>query len=355
MFQRNAFWLGRALRAVAVVMVLVAFIGGPRVSRADLILHYALDETSGTTANDATGSGNHGTLLGTNFNFAISSVNGVIGNALEFDQGYRQGDRIVVTNNSGLPTTGDDFTFMFHLAETNWKGVNSYSRNEILANYNINDIQWNIALRASSGEVEVGSNFGTNKARKFDVANAPGVVNGEFAHLAFVFTASGGISDVYLNGSQVTLGSSSPWGFGTGVFSIGNRSSWNDVTDGVFDDIGLWTRALESQEVLAIYNLADWEPLNYHLGEAQQLFDVYAGGSGSQGIVGGNPWQYVEGLDIVTDGPGTVLNVGGWDTVILGGEAGSWSGVQMVPEPGAGLLLLSALACGLLLRRRRAA
>ena len=131
-----------------------------------------------------------------------------------------------------------------------------------------------------------------------------------------------------------------------------NRGVWNRHFEGMIDDLGIWDEALPAERVRAIYNLANRESLNYHLGQAQELFNIFDAGPGNEGVVGGEPWRHVSNLGVDAL-PGTVLEVNGWDTLILGGYAGSRTGVQMIPEPGTWLLLLSAVACRLLVRRRR--
>ncbi len=64
--------------------------------------HWRLDETSGTTAADSSGKGNHGTLVGTTF--ATGSVSpGKLGNALQFNGSSRY---ITIPSASSLQPTG---------------------------------------------------------------------------------------------------------------------------------------------------------------------------------------------------------------------------------------------------------
>ena len=55
-------------------------------------------------------------------------------------------------------------------------------------------------------------------------------------------------------------------------------STW--ALDAVIDDVGLWNNVLSAGEAGALYSLANTVALNYHLGYAQQVFDVHAGGGG---------------------------------------------------------------------------
>ncbi|MDY0168202.1 MAG: LamG domain-containing protein [Thermoguttaceae bacterium] len=134
---------------------------------------------------------------------------------------------------------------------------------------------------------------------------------------------------------------------------LGNHSiDWNRDLHGWIDDLGIWNEVLPLERIHAVENLAQWASLNYNLGEAQQLFDIFDAGPGGEGIVGGDSWRYVSSLDL-TDAPGTVLNMGGWDYLILGGAEGSRMGVRMIPEPGSAALLLCAVLSLLLFVRRK--
>jgi hypothetical protein len=63
--------------------------------------------------------------------------------------------------------------------------------------------------------------------------------------------------------------------------------------------------------------------------------DAYGGidgAFGGDGTVGGQTWRHVTGLS-VEDAPGTVVQVNGWDTLILGGYGGQRTRVQAGSPP----------------------
>ena len=67
-------------RRLAYLIVLVLVLSMTTGAPADLVAHWRFDEGSGTTASDASGNGNHGTLQGN-----PQWVAGRIGGALEFN------------------------------------------------------------------------------------------------------------------------------------------------------------------------------------------------------------------------------------------------------------------------------
>ena len=68
-----------------VLLITVILINpGISMTNADLVAHWKLDEQTGTVANDSSGNGHNGRLMG-GMSFDKNSVIGVIGNALDFD------------------------------------------------------------------------------------------------------------------------------------------------------------------------------------------------------------------------------------------------------------------------------
>jgi len=103
--------------------------------------------------------------------------------------------------------------------------------------------------------------------------------------------------------------------------------------------------ALEDFEILALYNLASENALNYDVGEAQQLFDL---GEGliSSAVIDGRTWSLFDG-DVLGGTPGElIVRDDGEFTLILDNVAVS----TFVSEPAGGCWLLCASF--LWLRRR---
>ncbi len=258
--------------------------------------------------------------------------NGKIGGAAYFD-----GSKDALMIDKGvLPTGSKEFTIAF------WEFSPETSSSPI--GYFLSSDGVGVFLRrADPGGRYDGRITGVN----FNVFN---VDRGDW-HLNVVTFASG-TADWYVDGTlQKTI--STTFNGLPGDLFLGNHSTaWNRDFHGWIDDLGIWNEVLPLERIHAIENLAQWASLNYNLGEAQQLFDIFDAGPGAEGIVGGEPWRYVSSLD-VTDAPGAVLNMGGWDYLILGGAEGSRMGVQMIPEPGSAALLLCAALSLLLFSRKR--
>jgi hypothetical protein len=98
----------------------------------------------------------------------------------------------------------------------------------------------------TNGTVYIGNNSGNNAI----VSSSSGAITtGQWYHLCGV--SSGGVVSFYLNG---TLIGSNPHTF-TSAPKISIAYTYSDnVTDGMFDAVGIWDRPLTLQEVQALYN-----------------------------------------------------------------------------------------------------
>jgi hypothetical protein len=153
---------------------------------------------------------------------------------------------------------------------------------------------------------------------------------------------SSGIMRLYVDGLLTASAGGYYEGEPTSAFLAGDGASTFKLT-GSIDDAGLWSEVLTDAKARALYSLANNGTLNYDLGQAQQLFNVFDAGSGSV-TVGSQTWYYdtFTGTnlgDVQESGSNFLLPLG------LGG------GLSTVPEPTATCLL--AIGGLLLLRRQR--
>lgn len=79
---------------------------------------------------------------------------------------------------------------------------------------------------------------------------------GTWYHLVFVYTASTGIVETFVNGSSLgtNTGYSTAIGTNTDSFIIGNDVNGSANYDGMIDEVGIWNRILSSTEVTNLYN-----------------------------------------------------------------------------------------------------
>ncbi len=216
-------------------------------------MHLSLDETTGTTAYDATSGGSHGALIGSGFTFDARSVPGVFDRALQFNG---SSDYVSIADGGNLPGASDDFTVAFWAKTDNWTGTPARG---ILASYNMNDLQFSIGLDRDNGLlVGANSSLGTLNEQRITESLLNGLDTDEFAHFAFVFGAGGAIDDIYLNGLPAGSSYNNHWFFNDAdLFTLGRRvrSGSSEVFfDGELDDFAIFDRALTAPQVNAVMN-----------------------------------------------------------------------------------------------------
>ena len=240
-------------------------------SSAALIAHWALDETTGTTAVDSVG-GNNGTLQG-GMTFdadpnGFGTVPGVFGNALE---GYSDTEYVDVGDVLNPGTTDYSVTLWFkptRLAGTSFlvsKGnettaVPGWSFYHSSARY--------FDYRSSAGT-------GNRKRQRSHPSGSSNLNVGQWYHLAMVLDHNPTVPDPngsdwnqtsYLDGNLVTtlnineaivgaITTTEPIWFGRRV-SAGTPF----VSEGALDDIGIFDEALTQQQVINIMNNGVPEP-----------------------------------------------------------------------------------------------
>lgn len=200
-----------------------------------------MNEGTGATAFDKSGSGNAGTLTGG----ASWAEDGKLGKsvALNGTTGYIDGG-------SAFDFTSQDFTFSF------WIYLNSYSSDVggqgpvILykGQYQNNGYYSQIG---SGGEI----NFSTNQGgvNQNTSSNAGGIPLS--AWTLVTFARSGATVTIYSNGVDVTSshGTHSNPASSADTFRLGHYNSANIHTNGAFDDLRVYTRTLSAHEVARLY------------------------------------------------------------------------------------------------------
>ncbi len=314
------------MRAISqhVLTVLCVFsvalcLGWTATANADLLAHWTFDETSGTTAADSTGNGYNGTITGST---VTQGVTGAIGTAFNFvTSGY-----VSVTSASALTGMTSASLTSWFMMPTDPKGANRHMfRSAYTAG--VGGV-WNLldSLRLYGWG---GGDFGVKTST---------LVSPNWQQVTWTTEGVGGQTKMYVNGALLATTTATAMGSGT-VMNLGggnaNQSFGNDL-----DDMGIWDQALTAAEVGAIYNTPQVAGLQatglYNLSAMEQLFDLYAAGTGSVAI-GGETWQYETGLTGHT--AGDAWSDGGFYYVQLGDGAG----VSTIPEPSTLALLASGL------------
>ena len=194
---------------------------------ANLVGHWKLDEGSGTTAKDASGNGNDGTLQG-----APVWVAGVLGRALQFSG-----------SNSVNCGPAANLAFTQTVSITLWVNPGDLTGDHAFAGHSAANIGY--AFKSYGNHLR----FTTPGVRDHDGANSILKVN-TWQHVAVVMTASktGGCV-FYINGVVTDTLDSGAIPAGAGTFEIGHNH-WAQWCIGMIDDVRVYDQALTQPEIL---------------------------------------------------------------------------------------------------------
>ena len=289
----------------------------PADSNTKLLFH--LNETSGSTANDASGNGNNGTL----FNSPIWTFSGKFGNALQFDGT----DDYVKFSATGMPTGERTVEFWFYTTDTATAnrqlfGYGGNSNSPVYSSFLI------YFSSADKRNITVHRHYAGG-----DVFNytSPYSLTNAWHHLAFT-TNSGG-SRLYIDGqlaisNAVTVSTyvsgkdgfvgAMPAGSGVGTYVDPNYPYWK----GSIDEVAVYNAALDANKILEHYrrgaanirlrtrsaasqpalSSAEWSNENeidansdinglWHFNEGGGATTADASGNGNNGAVNGATWS----------------------------------------------------------------
>ena len=227
------------------VMAAAVLLAGVGLTRADLVGHWRLDETSGTVAVDDSGNGNDGTLNGN-----PQWVTGMIGGALELDG---DGDYVDCGNDAVFDIT-DEITLAV------WVKANDMGNGEHNCWLGKGDNAY--AIKHQTGNyleffVYDGSWHSTNYSTDLDS------LNGEWHHMAG--TLDGTELKFYLDGEEAaTLAFAGSIGTATHAVTLGeNSQATGRFFDGALDDARIYNTALSPEEIVAVMQA---EPVVWALG-----------------------------------------------------------------------------------------
>lgn len=220
----------------------------------DLAVHLNFDDGSGTTANDQTANNNDGTVNGT-----ATWTSGSVGGAFEFN--YTDGEDYVEIPNSPTlenvqendytlstwfrpdstpPGSGSDFDANYAvLVKPGWhNGIYFNSDNRFLVDHQFSD----------------GTNITLSSANTFAI--------GQFHHVVAIIDRDAGTAELYVNGqledTNTFTANKAAREFGTTPWRLGiaypGGGAWGWPADGAIDDARIYSRALTSADVTALYS-----------------------------------------------------------------------------------------------------
>lgn len=331
------------------VVALLGLLVGMQPGEAGLVTglsgHWALDDTSGSTAVNAVSGGVNGTIGGGVGNVTIDQP-GQVDRAFVFSGG------VIATNSNNprvrlapdmIPATGQFTVSGWIKSSAPGTSVNGSIFSSRTTNINTFGIDINEA-----GRFRVLGGWGVTSSSHL---TSPSTVNtGEWVHVAASRNAAD-LVEIYVNGELV--GSQTRTGTidTTPDFFIGNRTGGNTPFTGSLDDIATWTRALSGQELALLGGLGYFAEVG--VSDASQIdavLGMYEAGTGTA-VVGGQTWTYAANLGSTTIGARGGSVAANDAFIVLGGDG---TGIVIVPEPEAvPLAVVAGLAVAAWAARRR--
>ena len=214
----------------APVSVTVSNTGSP--PPAGLVAAYGFEETSGTTAADASGAGNNGTIGGG----AVRTAAGKIGRAIDFDG---VNDLVSVPDANSLDlTTG--------MTLEAWVQPDTLSSwREVILKERPGDLTYSLYANTSSNRPQ--SDVATTGGDK-SAGLAPQLTAGAWTHLAATY--DGANLRLYKNGVlQTTTAAPGALLTSANPLRIGGNTIWGEYLDGRIDEVRVYNRALSAAEI----------------------------------------------------------------------------------------------------------
>jgi hypothetical protein len=214
--------------------------------------YWTLDEVGGQRF-DSSGQSNHLADINT-----VTSQNGRVGLAADFERSNREDLAINDSSQTGLDVTGS-------LTLVGWFRPETVERDQVLvAKYDFgnNDRAYRLDLRTGNGIGFIVSTDGTFTSNNLLTATPPfSLTTTNWYHLAAVFDAQTQIMTIYLNGNPLASrpvsfnrinNSAAPFMLGANL----NNGSPTQFYDGLMDDWRVYDRALSQTEIQNLFNLS---------------------------------------------------------------------------------------------------
>jgi hypothetical protein len=250
-------------KPIVVILVLTGALVLTGTAGAELVGLWRFDETSGTIAQDSSGNGHDGTLLGDPVWGA-----GKIGGALEFDGT----DDVVVLG--AVDVVGPGITMAGWLKPDDFD-INDGRVLTKAVEWGENDHWWMLSTIAAGGEIRLRFRLKTTDEQGTTtlIADSGVLETEEWQHAAA--TWDGSMMRLYLNGEEVgstakggdavatdssvhaSIGSQPPDAFATDISHV------NKYFDGALDDIRLYNEALAQEEIQILMESTGGFPFAY--------------------------------------------------------------------------------------------
>lgn len=221
----------------------------------NIVAYWKLDETSGTSASDATGN-SHTATLQTNASFVSG---GKINYGLQpATSGTDAAGACIAGGSAGaLDFSQYPFSMSAWIKTTNNTSVGNGDMAVVMGTISSSPYDsFNIQMHMTS---PIGSMYATYRTatNTYATGNTATAYNdGAWHHVVYTVDSSGNMT-LYVDGASAATGTASGTMSTGKSFSIGvNRPTANtsDQWVGTLDEVGVWSRALTSTEVTTLYN-----------------------------------------------------------------------------------------------------
>ncbi|TKJ37076.1 MAG: hypothetical protein CEE38_09240 [Planctomycetes bacterium B3_Pla] len=224
---------GKLIYLISIVSVLsLVLTTAAEAADPDLVAHWRFDETSGTTAFDASGNGHDGTIMGD-----PQWVPGKLGGALEFDG---SGDYV----DCGA---SPDYEIAVNITIACWIKVDVFDKTW-QAIITTSDSSWRVHRSGSSNNIA----WGTTGLAPLDLTGTTDVSTGEWFHVAGVYNGTQKL--LYINGNLDASSDSTGniTASSVPVYIGENSGATGRFWDGLIDDVRIYKRALTETELLGV-------------------------------------------------------------------------------------------------------
>jgi len=234
-------YVGMAVNSHVNGTLCTATIDSASVLRSDTIVWYKFNETTGTTASDASGNGNNGTLNG-----GASFVAGQTTNALSLN-----GSTGYVSAPAGVISSLTDFTI------SAWIKMTSTSQFTRVWDFGTGTSAYMFLTPYAAGNVPRFSITTSGYSAEQQINGTSALPVGSWVHV--VVTLSGNTGTLYINGTAVGTNNNitiKPTNLGNTTQNYIGRSqfSGDPYFNGLIDDFRIYGRALSSTEVSSLTN-----------------------------------------------------------------------------------------------------
>lgn len=272
----------------------------------ELLTHYSMEDASGGRV----ASGGSLAALGDLVLMGTPTFGpGVIGNAINLP-----GSAVASAPVFGV-AGNEPRTIAFWVRSSAGTGLHT------LVSYGVNGsgTKWDIDIDANNGGIiEIGVGSGRTNAN-----GTTSVTDGEWHHVATVMNNDGATIDdalVYVDGQVIgSTGNGREINTSNGPLALGRSANGPtvQVATAELDDLGLWSRALNGRQVLALRSFAT-SVFQYDTTQVEQLFLAYA--EERDVTIDGETWTFTMDADTT---PGALVLTGSTYTLQLGNGDGS--------------------------------